>query len=153
MESEGGYPGEQEICGLLSVLATQLDVHVRERAAHLNLTGPQAVALRELTGPMPMRELARRVSCEPSNATFIVDRLERLGLVERRPHPTDRRAKVLTLTPQGTETRERLMERLSEGSPVARLTAEEQRNLKALLQRATGADLPGEAERGARPAG
>jgi DNA-binding MarR family transcriptional regulator len=135
---DGERVAEQEICGLVSGLAAQLDVHIRERAADLSLTAPQAVALRELVAPMTMRELARRMSCEPSNATFIVDRLEKLGLVERRPHPSDRRAKVLTLTPEGTGTRERLMERLTEKSPVARLSAEEQRTLKLLLQRATG---------------
>jgi MarR family transcriptional regulator, organic hydroperoxide resistance regulator len=138
VEEERQAVAEQEICGLISGLSWQLDVHVRERATALNLTAPQAIALRELAGPMTMRDLARRMSCEPSNATFVVDRLEKLGLVERRPHPSDRRAKVLTLTPEGADTRERLMERLMEESPVARLTPEEQRTLKALLQRATG---------------
>ncbi|GGU94540.1 MarR family transcriptional regulator [Actinomadura cremea] len=131
---------EQEICGLVKGLASQLEVHVRERAVNLDLTAPQATALRELAGPMTMRDLADRMSCEPSNATFIVDRLERLGLVERRPHPTDRRAKILALTPRGTEVRERLLAMLMEDSPVTRLTQEEQRTLRELLLRATGRD-------------
>ncbi|MEV5828815.1 MarR family transcriptional regulator [Spirillospora sp. NPDC052242] len=129
---------EQEICGLVKGLATQLEVHVRERAVNLDLTAPQATALRELAGPMTMRDLADRMSCEPSNATFIVDRLERLGLVERRPHPTDRRAKILALTPRGTDVRARLLAMLTENSPVTRLTQEEQRTLRELLLRATG---------------
>ncbi|TDD69225.1 MarR family transcriptional regulator [Actinomadura darangshiensis] len=138
MEENRPAVAEQEICGLVNGLATQLDAHIRDRAIDLGLTAPQAVALRELAAPMTMRELAQRMSCEPSNATFIVDRLEKQGLVERGPHPTDRRAKVLTLTPAGTGTRERLMARLTTDSPVARLNPEEQQVLKALLQRATG---------------
>ncbi len=93
---------EQEICGLVKGLATQLEVHVRERAVNLDLTAPQATALRELAGPMTMRDLADRMSCEPSNATFIVDRLERLGLVERRPAEARPNTSSSALTPPGT---------------------------------------------------
>ncbi|WP_202876099.1 MarR family transcriptional regulator [Kribbella sp. VKM Ac-2566] len=50
----------------------------------LGLTAAQATALREMTGPMAMGELAERMSCEPSNATFVVDKLEKQGLIERR---------------------------------------------------------------------
>ena len=38
-----------------------------------------------------MRELAEQWECDASNATWIVDRLERFGLAERRPVPGDRR--------------------------------------------------------------
>ena len=81
---------ERELCGLVNGLAQQIVVHVRERAVTLGLTSAQATALREMTGPMTMRELAERMSCEPSNATFVVDKLEKQGLIERHAHPTDR---------------------------------------------------------------
>lgn len=126
---------ERELCGLVGGLARQLESHVRERAAQLGLTAPQATALRELTGPMTMRELADRMSCEPSNATFVVDRLEKLALVERRPHPTDRRAKQLALTGDGTALRNRLLELLTHHSPLAALSPQEQRTFHALLLR------------------
>ncbi|MEV5554855.1 MarR family transcriptional regulator [Nonomuraea wenchangensis] len=83
-----------------------------------------------------MRELAERMSCEPSNATFIVDKLEKQGLIERRAHPTDRRAKQLVLTPEGDALRERLLELLVQDSPLASLTAEQQRTLQDLLEQA-----------------
>ncbi|MET8989109.1 MarR family transcriptional regulator [Nonomuraea wenchangensis] len=76
------------------------------------------------------------MSCEPSNATFIVDKLEKQGLIERRAHPTDRRAKQLVLTPEGDALRERLLELLVQDSPLAGLTAEQQRTLQDLLERA-----------------
>ncbi|MGV9274886.1 MarR family winged helix-turn-helix transcriptional regulator [Streptomyces griseosporeus] len=127
---------ERELCGLVNGLAQQIADHVRVRAAALGLTAPQATALREMTGPMTMRELADRMSCEPSNATFVVDRLEKQGLVERRAHPTDRRARHLVLTAEGTALRARLLELLAQDSPLAGLTGEQQTQLQQLLQQA-----------------
>ncbi|HEY2099829.1 MAG TPA: MarR family transcriptional regulator, partial [Pseudonocardia sp.] len=99
---------ERELCGLVTGLSRQIGDHVRERAVKLGLTAPQATALRELTGPMTMSELAERMGCEPSNATFVIDKLEKQGLLERHPHATDRRAKQLVLTVEGVALRERL---------------------------------------------
>ncbi|ORT60694.1 MarR family transcriptional regulator [Streptomyces sp. CB03238] len=127
---------ERELCGLVNGLAQQIADHVRERAVALGLTPAQATALREMTGPMTMRELAERMSCEPSNATFVVDKLEKQGLVERRAHPTDRRAKHLVLTAAGSALRERLLELLAQDSPLAGLTPEQQRALQGLLEQA-----------------
>ncbi|MFJ6851909.1 MarR family winged helix-turn-helix transcriptional regulator [Streptomyces sp. NPDC091271] len=127
---------ERELCGLVNGLAQRIADHVRTRAVPLGLTAAQATALREMTGPMTMRELAERMSCEPSNATFVADKLEKQGLVERRAHPTDRRAKHLVLTPEGGALRERLLESLVEDSPLAGLSAEQQRALQGLLEQA-----------------
>ncbi|WP_232666466.1 MarR family winged helix-turn-helix transcriptional regulator [Pseudonocardia sp. TRM90224] len=133
---EPDVTAERELCGLVNGLARQIGDHVRERATTLGLTAPQATALREMTGPLTMRELAERMSCEPSNATFVVDKLEALGLIERHPHPTDRRAKRLVLTAAGTAQREQLLALLVQDSPLAALSAAEQGTLHALLQRA-----------------
>ncbi|WP_039802859.1 MarR family winged helix-turn-helix transcriptional regulator [Nocardia araoensis] len=127
---------ERELCGLVNGLAQQIAEHVRERALTLGLTAAQATALREMTGPMTMGELAERMSCEPSNATFIVDKLQRQGLIERRPHPTDRRAKHLVLTAEGAALRERLLELLTQDSPLGGLTPAQQRVLHGLLEQA-----------------
>lgn len=83
-----------------------------------------------------LRELAGRMSCEPSNATVVIDKLESLRLIERRPHPTDRRAKQLVLTPEGTELRQRLLKVLTEEPLFAGLTQDEQDALQGLLKRA-----------------
>ncbi|MEV7359163.1 MULTISPECIES: MarR family transcriptional regulator [unclassified Kitasatospora] len=128
---------EWELCGLVNGLAQQIADHVRERAVTLGLTAPQATALREMTGPLTMRELAQRMNCEPSNTTFVVDRLEKQGLVERRPHPTDRRAKHLVLTAEGAALRTRLLAFLTQDSPLAGLTAPQQHALRDLLELAT----------------
>ncbi|MFG2502720.1 MarR family winged helix-turn-helix transcriptional regulator [Streptomyces sp. NPDC048441] len=127
---------EREVCGLVNGLAQQIADHVRERAVNLGLTAAQATALREMTGPMTMRELAERMSCEPSNATFVIDKLEKQGLVERHAHPTDRRAKQLVLTAKGNALRDRLLELLAQDSPLAGLTPQQQRLLQDLLEQA-----------------
>ena len=60
-----------------------------------------------------MGELASSLVCDASNATWLVDRLEERGLVERRARPHDRRVKTVVLTPDGVKTKHLLIERLS----------------------------------------
>jgi MarR family transcriptional regulator, organic hydroperoxide resistance regulator len=136
MSPERQAIAERQLCGLVNGLAQRIADHLRERAVALGLTAAQATALRELSGPMTMRELAERMSCEPSNATFVVDKLEKQRLVERGAHPTDRRAKQLILTAEGNALRERLLELLAHDSPLAGLTSEQQRVLQDLLGQA-----------------
>jgi len=143
--TESRAVAERALCGLVHGLAQQIADHVRDRAVTLGLTAPQATALRELTGPMTMRELAERMSCEPSNATFVVDKLEKQGLLERRAHPTDRRARHLVLTGDGQALRERLLALLNEESPLAGLSPAEQQVLQGLLEQAL---VPGAGRRG-----
>lgn len=53
--------------------------------------------------PMSMGELATALGIDPPNATVVVDELQDLGLVERRPHPTDGRTKLVEATAKGHE--------------------------------------------------
>ena len=55
-------------------------------------------------GPQIMSSLSEKLGVTPRNVTALVDALEEEGLVERRPHPTDRRATIIELTPRGAET-------------------------------------------------
>lgn len=50
-----------------------------------------------------LTELARGANMSPQAMGELVDELEELGYVERRPDPTDRRAKLIVLTPRGHE--------------------------------------------------
>lgn len=135
-ERETRAQADRQLCGLVNGLASQIEAHLRVRATTLGLTASQGTALRELTRPMTLRELAERMSCEPSNVTFVADRLAEQGYLERHPHPDDRRAKQLVLTPKGTELRERLLALLAEDSPLAPLAPEERDVLQHLLTRA-----------------
>ena len=49
--------------------------------------------------------LAQRWECDPANATWVIDRLERLGYAAREASPTDRRAKLVGLTPEGAKAK------------------------------------------------
>jgi MarR family transcriptional regulator, organic hydroperoxide resistance regulator len=101
-----------------------------------DLVPPHWIALQALEKPMPMGELARVLVCDNSNITWITDRLEERGLVERRPAERDRRVKLLVLTAEGRRVRERIQAALSE--PPAAITAlprENQRALRAILKR------------------
>jgi DNA-binding MarR family transcriptional regulator len=55
-------------------------------------------------GPQIMSALSDELVVSPRNITTLVDALEANGLVRRHPHPTDRRAILVELTPQGVET-------------------------------------------------
>jgi DNA-binding MarR family transcriptional regulator len=61
-----------------------------------------------------MGALAQSFRCDASTMTWLVDRLEERGLVERRMLPADRRVKAVALTPLGVRTKAKLMERLYE---------------------------------------
>jgi DNA-binding MarR family transcriptional regulator len=50
-----------------------------------------------------LTELARGANMTPQAMGELVDELEQLGYVKRRPDPTDRRAKLIVLTPRGHE--------------------------------------------------
>ena len=125
---------DRDVCKLVHHLAHTLDGHVRRIADQVNLTPSQVIALRELSEPITARELATRMACEASNATFVVDRLEEQGLVRRQPHPTDRRAKQIMLTPTGETRRAEVLDHLSARSPLSQLTPVQQESLQDLLQ-------------------
>ena len=72
--------------------------------------------------------------------TARIDRLEKAGLVERRPHPADRRATLVRLTDKGSNLIETIMPRHEETARdiLAPLSLDEQKTLNALLARLIG---------------
>jgi len=74
-------------------------------AAPVEVTVPQhrLLVLLETTGPQGVGVLAGELGVDPSNGTRLCDRMERLGLVERRRRRTDRRAVTVHLTPSGRD--------------------------------------------------
>jgi DNA-binding MarR family transcriptional regulator len=88
-----------------------------------------------------MRSLADEWQCDPSNATWIVDRLEALGLAERRAVPNDRRVKLVALTSKGARTRSSLMQEFYDPPPeLAALDGEELQALERILVKLVPAD-------------
>jgi DNA-binding MarR family transcriptional regulator len=108
-------------------------------------------ALHMLDTPLAMKDLGRRMHCDPSFITSIADTLEKYGLAVREPDPGDRRVKRLVLTPAGAELKGRIEDDVLSRAPWRRaLTTQQRASLLALLHTmspplsATEAECPGE---------
>jgi DNA-binding MarR family transcriptional regulator len=87
----------------------------------LGLSFARVRALRRLAAqPLTLRALAEGLAADPPYATLIVDDLEERGLVQRMPHPEDRRAKLVQLTASGRAAAARADEILDEPPPELR---------------------------------
>jgi DNA-binding MarR family transcriptional regulator len=114
------------------------DVFVRTRwqrdavLERLGLTPNDAKALNTLDPAegKPMRALAQAWGTDASAATWVVDRLERKGLAERRAQPGDRRVKLVVLTPLGVQARDEILSAFHE--PPPELLALDQHELQSL---------------------
>ncbi|WP_329351004.1 MarR family transcriptional regulator [Streptomyces sp. NBC_01261] len=130
-------PVTMEVVELIGDVVARFYADYEEAAGDHTLTGAQARLLSLLSlEPLPMRKLARKLKCEPSNVTGIVDRLETRGLVERRPDPADRRVKLAAATDEGRRVARSLRESLRFArEPLAGLSDEERLALRGLLRR------------------
>jgi DNA-binding MarR family transcriptional regulator len=77
-----------------------------------------------------MRSLADEWECDPSNATWIVDHLEKLGLAQRQVVLHDRRVKLVVLTRKGQKTRAELLDEFHQ--PPSEFKLLERADLEAL---------------------
>jgi DNA-binding MarR family transcriptional regulator len=103
----------------------------REVADAVGLSFGRTRAVRRVADqPMSMGDLAASLGIDRPNATVLVDELEAQGLVRRRPHPTDRRAKMVEATRKGKSLAKRANEILS--TPPAALSALSAEDLEAL---------------------
>ena len=91
---------------LFWAVARRLRHASRETLAPWDVTPSQLRALGSLMrhGSMRPGGLAQHLGIAPRSATEVVDDLQRLGLVERRPDPADRRAVLVALTAEGDRT-------------------------------------------------
>ncbi|MCX5198070.1 MarR family transcriptional regulator [Streptomyces sp. NBC_00249] len=137
MPSRRADPVTAEVVELIGDVVARYHMEYEDAAARHQLTGAQARVLTLLAlEPLPMRRIARKLRCEPSNVTGIIDRLEGRGLVARHPDPADRRVKLAAPTEEGLRTAERLRESLDFArEPLAGLTGEERTALRDLLRR------------------
>jgi DNA-binding MarR family transcriptional regulator len=110
----------------------------RDVADAVGMTFGRARTIRRLARrAMSMSELAEALGIDRSNATVVVDDLEAQGFVRRRPHPTDRRAKLVEATAKGKRLARRAEAILATPPPaITALSAEDLQMLRALLERA-----------------
>lgn len=89
---------------VLSRAAAAVEAHAVADMARHGLTPAEFGVLEALhhKGPLLLGDVQRRTLVSSGGTTFLVDRLEKRGLVERRLCETDRRARYAALTPAGT---------------------------------------------------
>ncbi|MFF8381499.1 MarR family winged helix-turn-helix transcriptional regulator [Streptomyces sp. NPDC015661] len=125
---------------LMELLSVSLGVYYGDftvAAASENLTASQGKALTVLRrGPAAMRALAETLTCDASNMTGIIDRLEKRGLVRREAGAADRRVKYVTLTAEGERVTDAIRAKMritQEG--LDRLDSQDRDTLHTLLER------------------
>src|SRR5665213_310364 len=131
--------GSRAFRGFIDLLQSQKS-WLHERVTAFDLT-PQlfhALQVLEKHPDSSMREFSENMFCDASNATGLIDRLERRGLVERHPAAGDRRAKVVRLTPAGSRLYKRIDDAVMGEAPpaIAKLSAADQRALREIVERA-----------------
>lgn len=92
-------------------------------------------ALHELGSPMAMRDLGRRLHCDPSFVTAIADLMEKHGLARREAGTADRRIKNLVLTGAGMELREQVEREFMTLMPWRCLDDDERACLLSLIRK------------------
>lgn len=111
----------------------------RELARRLGLGVNDMTALDHLLqdGPLGPADLGNLLGMRSASATALVDRLETMGHVERRPHPTDRRRLVVEPTPHAVEEVLGVIRPLvaSLDAVAGELTPDERRSVARYLRR------------------
>jgi DNA-binding MarR family transcriptional regulator len=104
--------------------------------ALLNVLGPREGANQQ--------ELGSAMGVDPSTMVSLIDQLENAGLANRRPRPTDRRAREVVITPKGRrvlgEARQLAMQ--VEDDVLRGLSPAERQRMLALLRRAVDSAPP-----------
>src|SRR6266571_3719407 len=83
--------------------ARAAQAYAEKSISELEMCGSDFAVLEALLhkGPLPVNEIGKKVLLTSGSITVAVDRLETKGLVERRAHGTDRRARIVHLTKEG----------------------------------------------------
>jgi len=119
--------------------ASAVHSYAEKSLAELEMCSSDFAVLEALLhkGPLPVNEIGRKVLLTSGSITVAIDRLETKGLVERRAHGTDRRARIVHLTREGRKLITRIygdhaadMEKLA----AASLSKSERKTLIGLLK-------------------
>ena len=138
-QSSGIRELDQRIPFLLSQLGSYVSDDFKRRLAPLDVHPRTNAVLVALSGSdgQSQRQLSARLGLHRNVMVSLIDTLEEQGLVERKPHPDDRRAFAVTLTDKARELLPALEEQshAMEDEVTAALTADERVALLDLLQR------------------
>lgn len=103
---------ENCISFMVGKAAQQVTRRARELLAPFNITPVQYAVLKVLSDSDPLSgaEIGKRLVLDSASITGVLDRMESLGLIERRPNPEDRRAQLIAASPAARDMLPRLDE-------------------------------------------
>ncbi len=128
-----------EVLDAVAGLFARVVAEAEELAQKFGIPAFVIKALHMMDAPLAMKDLGRRMKCDPSFITGIADVLERRGLAARESDPGDRRVKRLVLTPAGVELKQQVEREMVARMPWrAALTTQERASLLALMRKITG---------------
>jgi MarR family transcriptional regulator, temperature-dependent positive regulator of motility len=110
-DTSGGVPPNHRVPSFLAFRFHQLCLGIMAEVlapAVLKSTEYGALTMLDAEPGLDQQSLAARLGIDKVSAGQLIDRLERNGFVSRSLHPTDRRARVLNLTPEGLTLRRRI---------------------------------------------
>ena len=142
---------DTEILSSLAGLIGQVVAYGEKIAQRFSFPSFFIKALHTLDCPMAMKELGRRMHCDPSFVTVIADGLEERGLARREAHPGDRRIKNLVLTDEGIELRRRVERELAAQMPWSKILDQPEREQLLTLLRKMASAGDATAPRGGTP--
>jgi DNA-binding MarR family transcriptional regulator len=130
-----------EVADCFFDLIGRLVRHADQLAQRMCIPTPFVKALHQLDGPTAMKELGKRMHCDPSFVTLMADMLEKRGLARREPHAADRRVKNLVLTDEGVALKMRVEAEILAMMPWNQALNETERaQLLALIRKMLSAD-------------
>ncbi len=133
----------QEVADCFFELMAKIIGAAEQLAQQIGIPMPFIKALHSMDGPLAMKELGRRMHCDPSFVTLVADMLEKRGLARREPHAADRRVKNLVLTADGEALKHTIEAEITERMPWSRLDDDERSQLLALIRKMLGTDTDG----------
>ncbi len=135
-ERPGGDKLDQDIFDAMTGFFAQMVKRGEQLAEQLDVPMFCVKAIRRLDDSISMKELGKRLVCDPSFVTMIADALEQRGLARREPSVADRRIKNLVLTPDGIERKRAVERALISQMPWAQaLDVSERETLLALIRK------------------
>lgn len=133
---------DSEILDAIAELSDSLLARGEQIARRLGVPSFCLKAMHLLSSPMAMRDLGRKMHCDPSFVTTIADVLEQRGLARREPGTADRRIKNLVLTPEGTQLRQQVLTELTAFVPWRGFDDDERACLLTLIRKMASANAP-----------
>jgi DNA-binding MarR family transcriptional regulator len=134
-----GDRAPSSIAFLLSQVGILASQRFARRIAEVGLHPPQFRVMNMIDAAegCSQQAIAEAIGAPPSRMVAIVDELEQLGLLERRPHPTDRRVHALYLTTEGRKllSRGRKVAAEHEEELMRGFSATDRKQLAAFLRR------------------